>query len=154
VGSQHSPGTLLFDYGVLISPGGKPVLLGVIQGKPVVGIPGPPHAAIVVTEQLLPPLLEKYLRNPCNARPEVQAVLREDFKIRPNNEWFNRVHVSWNGKGYEVYPLKEMGDTVENFVDASGIVRISSTKGHYKKGENVGVELLCEEKIIKQKSLV
>ncbi|HJJ39308.1 MAG TPA: molybdopterin-binding protein, partial [Methanocorpusculum sp.] len=51
-------GTVLF-HGVFMKPA-KPVMLGVIKGKPVIGLPGFPLAAATVLRVFLRPLLESW----------------------------------------------------------------------------------------------
>lgn len=139
----------IISHGILISPG-RPTLLGTIKGKPIVGIPGPPHAAIIVTEQFLPQLIEKYYKVNMKERVKVNAVLMQDFKSRRNSHWVNRVDVKWNGSQYEVYSVKRLGDNVDNFVNAKGIAIFSPEKEVYKKGEDIEIELLYSEDFIRK----
>lgn len=50
----------LYLHGVAIKPG-KPVILGLIQGKPVVGIPGYPVSAVLTFELFVQPLIYRKL---------------------------------------------------------------------------------------------
>jgi putative molybdopterin biosynthesis protein len=54
----RSLGDLIF-HGVAVKPG-KPVMLGKVQGKPVIGLPGYPLAAQTVLREFAAPLLESW----------------------------------------------------------------------------------------------
>ena len=57
-GVISSLGELLF-HGVAVKPG-KPVMLGRIEGKPVLGLPGYPLAAQTILREFAAPLLESW----------------------------------------------------------------------------------------------
>ncbi|MDR1137922.1 MAG: molybdopterin molybdotransferase MoeA [Synergistaceae bacterium] len=133
----------VINHGVLVSPGGSPSLVAVIDGKPVLGIPGPPHAALIMADVLLKPVLNRYYKTDGFSRPKVWAELMSDFQPRGDTEWHVRIHLKRNGQGYEVYPVAEMGDTVENIAASNGVVKIPPRKA-FARGERIEVEILSE----------
>jgi len=62
----------LLVHGVAVRPG-HPVVLGVVQGKPVIGLPGYPVSAVLTAELFVKPLLERWLGQAPQARPTVGA---------------------------------------------------------------------------------
>ena len=60
-------------HGVAMKPG-KPVILGRIRGKPVIGLPGYPLSAVTVLRELVTPLLARY-GLPREPEPVVTAIL-------------------------------------------------------------------------------
>jgi molybdopterin biosynthesis enzyme len=110
--------------------------------------PGPPHAALIIAEKMLTPIIRHCLKNTCFSRAKVQAVLKYSFKPRGRNEWHNRIRVKWNGSGYEVYPLEKAGDSVENFVKAEGVLSVLPDMS-FNEGDLAWVELLCDEESIR-----
>ncbi|MEL7609353.1 MAG: molybdopterin-binding protein [Bacillota bacterium] len=52
VSAVEKVGTVV-QHGVLVHPGGSPSLLAQIGGTPVLGIPGPPHAALIMADLLV-----------------------------------------------------------------------------------------------------
>jgi molybdenum cofactor synthesis domain-containing protein len=138
-------------HGLLMGPG-KPTIIGLIEGKPVIGIPGPPHAAIVITDIYVRPLIDKFLCQLPTSGRRVKAVLAEDFRSGVGSEMFRRVKLSWDGESYRVHALSRLGDTVENMVEAQGTLHVSLDSAGYAQGEEVEIELLYSEEIIKAQS--
>jgi|GEM_PF-4093496 len=130
------------QHGVLVHPGGAPSLLARVGAKPVLGIPGPPHAAVVMAELLLGGVLERYYGGRYCKRPRVRATLTEDLTPRKNADWYVRVHVKRAQDGLAVYPVASMGDTVENLVLANGMLKIEPGR-EYRRGSEATVELLA-----------
>ena len=60
-------------HGVAMKPG-KPVILGRIRGRPVIGLPGYPLSAVTVLRELVSPLLARY-GLPCEPGVTVPAIL-------------------------------------------------------------------------------
>ncbi|MCH8284186.1 MAG: molybdopterin biosynthesis protein, partial [Chloroflexi bacterium] len=54
---------------------GHPVVLGVVDGKPFVGIPGYPASAVVTSELFLQPLLNQMLGQPASRGETVEATM-------------------------------------------------------------------------------
>jgi putative molybdopterin biosynthesis protein len=67
-------------HGVTIMPG-KPVIMGVVNRKPVFGIPGYPVSAIVAYEQLVGPLICSMIGQP---EPQRQTVSVEPIRKIPS----------------------------------------------------------------------
>ncbi|SHI18708.1 molybdopterin molybdotransferase [Sporobacter termitidis DSM 10068] len=142
-------------YGVLLGPGGKNLLLASVEGKPVLGIPGPPHAAIIMTEYFLPPIIEHWLGCPCYERQTVEATLAEDFPTRGGGKsiWEPRLRLEMTGQGYSARIVERMGDTVDNFINAAASVAVTGDPAQFKAGGKVRVKLLYGERTIAAKSL-
>lgn len=143
VSAVEAVGTLV-QHGVLVHPGGPPSLLAHVKGKPVLGIPGPPHAAVIMAELLLGGVLNRYYGARYFQRPRVRAILMCEYQPRKNSSWYIRVHVRKSARGFAVYPVKSMGDTVENLVAANGILKIEP-EIQYQQGCEVNVEFLTAE---------
>jgi molybdopterin molybdotransferase len=73
-------GTLLFSK-VDMKPG-KPVAFAMVQGKPVIALPGNPVAAMVAFEQFARPALLKMMGRSRLFRPQVRATLEEKVENR------------------------------------------------------------------------
>ncbi|MDQ7096467.1 molybdopterin molybdotransferase MoeA [Desulfosporosinus sp. PR] len=137
-------------HGVQLSPGGKNMLLAQIDGKPLLGIPGPPHAAIIMTEYFLPPVIEWYMGCLLYERPVIQAVLEQDFPARGGGTsiWEPRVHVRETPGGYTARLVGYMGETVENFIGANASVSVTGDRDQYRKGKSIKAKLLVNERTI------
>ena len=79
-------------HGIAIKPG-KPAILGYIQNKPVLGVPGYPVSGIIVIEELLKPVIE-YCCGLKFQRPQyVQAVLSRNVVSSLKYQEFLRVQI-------------------------------------------------------------
>ncbi|EHQ90483.1 molybdopterin molybdotransferase MoeA [Desulfosporosinus youngiae] len=141
----------ILAQGMGFGPGGKAMLLGEIQEKCVVGIPAPPHAALTQSEQYLPAIMERFLHCPCYERPEIKARLHTDYQSGVRSGYHPHVALSWTEEGYEIVPVR-MGDTVDCFVNATGILIEEAEDRLMKKGEPATVQLLWGEKTVRRRS--
>lgn len=141
----------VFVHGVDFRPGGKNVLFGEIGGKCVVGIPGPPHAAQTQAEEHIPAVMELFLQCPCYERPEIYARADADFLNKENDGYHPHVGLHWDGSEYEIFPIKR-GDTVDTFINATGILMPDESKRFYQKGEKIKVRLTYGERTVRMKS--
>ena len=113
----------LLAHGVDIMPG-KPVALGIVRGKPVIGIPGYPVSAWVVCEQLLRPLLHRIQGLAPPAPQRVPAVMGRKTPSKMGNEEFVRVKAARVGERLVAVPLPRGASLLNSVVRADGVVRI------------------------------
>ena len=128
----------LVVHGVGISPG-KPTALGIINGKPVVCMPGYPVAGIVALYWFGREALWKLGNMPPDFDTTIQAELSEKITSRTGFKTFARVKLE-NGKAI---PLATSGAGILSSVSkADGFVVIPENIEGYDKGERVDVELI------------
>jgi len=84
----------LLVHGVSISPG-KPTALGIVDGVPVLGLPGYPVSMAIAAESFLKPLLCKMLGIPVPIRLNVSASVARKVASRLGSEEFVRVKLSY-----------------------------------------------------------
>ena len=126
----------LVVHGVGISPG-KPTALGIINGKPVVCMPGYPVAGIVALYWFGREALRKLGNVPVEFDTTVHAVLSEKIASRTGFKTFARVKLE-NGKAI---PLATSGAGILSSVSkADGFVVIPENIEGYDKGEKVEVK--------------
>lgn len=132
------------SYGIKLGPGGQNLVLANIDNTPVIGMPGPPHACLIMTEYFIPQILEKYLGYNLNKKPVVKGILEHDFPSRGGGEniWRPRVNVKHIDDKYYVSLIKNMGETVENFITTNGTLEVTDDHNNYKKNCIVDVTLL------------
>lgn len=131
----------LLAHGVDIMPG-KPVALGVVRGKPVIGIPGYPVSAWVVCEQLLRPLVHRLLGLPPPQAQRVPAVMGRKTPSRMGNEEFLRVKAAHVGGRLVAVPLARGASLLNSVVRADAVVRIPANVEGVEAGETVLLEPL------------
>ena len=138
-------GTIV-THGLACEPGGSPTLVAVIGGTPVLGIPGPPHAMLNMTNRVLPPTIELFYQTPYFEETTVDAVLGADFPPTGKNDWHVRVNAQKINDEIIVTPLADGGDGVDNFVDAAAYICLREIDKPYHKGKRVQVKLVVNQR--------
>jgi putative molybdopterin biosynthesis protein len=124
-------------HGVGIAPG-KPVILGLIEDKPVLGLPGYPVAAWVCIVQFIKPLLERYFGCRFPEPPKVKAKLARKVPSSLGMREFVRVKLD----GDLARPLPGGSSRLSSLLRADGIVEISEEVEGLERGAEVEVWLL------------
>ncbi len=127
-------------HGIAIRPG-HPVILGVAQGKPVVGIPGYAASAIITFDLLVKPLLAHWQGTLPEPRPTLTARLTHKVVSPMGEDEFMRVTVGQVGERMVATPLSRGAGVVMSLVKADGIVRVPRFTEGYHAGDEVTVEL-------------
>ena len=119
-------------HGISVMPG-KPTVLAVVHGKPVVGVPGYPVSAGISMEEFVLPLLALWQKRAMNERQKITAV--------PCNPLL-RVKLGCVGDTVVAVPLPRGAGTITSLSRADGIIRIPRDSEGCNAGEPVTVELL------------
>lgn len=128
-------------HGVTIMPG-KPTILGVVNGKPVVGIPGYPVSAIIAFELFVLPLLAGLQGLPIEKHPTLPAVLARDLPSPAGIEEFRRMITAKLEDHFVTVPLKKGAGAITTLTRANSILRIATGSEGEAGGSQVEVELL------------
>lgn len=128
-------------HGVAMMPG-KPTILGIVEDKPVIGIPGYPVSAIIAFDQFVRPLLYSLQGVPCPAYPEVEAMLGRKTPSRLGMEEFVRVILGRVRGKLVAMPLQRGAGVITSLTRADGIMRIPQDLEGLDMGEKVPVRLL------------
>ena len=131
----------LVVHGVAIKPG-HPLVLAVVDSKPVLGIPGYPVSAAVTCEKFLRPLIERMLGTPEQPRERTQAVMSRKVHSSLGEDEFLRVRLGRVGERTIAAPIQRGAGVVMSLVRADGIVTIPRFSEGVDAGEQVEVELL------------
>jgi putative molybdopterin biosynthesis protein len=131
----------LLAHGIDVMPG-KPAVLGVAGGKPVVGVPGYPVSAIVIAREIIEPALAKLLGLGASPRPVARATVPKKIPSRLGLEEFVRVTLGRVGERLIAVPLGRGAGAITTMVRADGLMRIPSLVEGINAGEEVDVELL------------
>ncbi len=126
-------------HGVAIKPG-KPVIIGRIDGKPVIGLPGYPLAAATVLRELVLPLIARYgLPAP---RPEdVAARLTTSLQSDIGTDEFVLLSVGRIGERWVAVPQSRGAGVQMSAVRANAYLQIPARKEGAEAGETVNVRL-------------
>ena len=128
-------------HGVAIKPG-HPLVLGIVNSKPVLGIPGYPVSAAVTCEKFLRPLIERMLGTPEQPRERTQALISRKVHSSLGEDEFLRVRLGRVGERTIAAPIQRGAGVVMSLVRADGIVTIPRFSEGVDAGEQVEVELL------------
>ena len=132
-------------HGVAIKPG-KPVILAVCQGKPVIGLPGYPVVAMLTAELFLREILYLRQRLPIIEKPAVEAVLTKQTASTVGVEEYIRVSVG-NVQGKVVAaPLNRGAGLISSLNKAQGILSIEEACPGLNSGQKAPVIMLRSEK--------
>ncbi|MCG0278567.1 MAG: molybdopterin biosynthesis protein [Thermanaeromonas sp.] len=131
----------VLTHGVATKPG-KPVILGLVEGKPVLGVPGYPVSAAICAELFLRPLV--YMKQGLNPPEplEVRAVLGRKMPSSLGREEFVRVRLAQMGEKLVATPLGRGAGNISSLARADGILRIPRLSEGYPAGAEVRVVLL------------
>jgi putative molybdopterin biosynthesis protein len=131
----------LLVHGIDVMPG-KPAILGVIQDKPVVGVPGYPVSAIIVGREIIEAALAKFLGQGYVSRPTVKAILPKRMASHLGVEEFVRVTLGRVQNKLVAVPLRRGAGVITTMVQADGLMRIPSLTEGINAGEEMDIELL------------
>ena len=133
------PGVLV--HGVNIRPG-KPTILGVCDGKPVIGLPGNPVSALVNVEMFVAPVVKKLLGEKLDQpKPSVNAKLLVNLASESGRVEWVPVRISQSEDGWEADPVFGKSNLIFTLARADGLVRIDPDATGLSAGENVEVLL-------------
>ena len=128
-------------HGVAIKPG-KPVILAIVQGKPVIGIPGYPVSAALTFNLFVKPIL--YMLQGRSSPPveTVDAKLSRQVASGLGQEEFIRVKLGSVSGNLIATPVTRGAGALMSLVRADGIVRVPAESEGIAAGHTVAVELL------------
>ncbi|MBR5410968.1 MAG: molybdopterin biosynthesis protein [Clostridia bacterium] len=139
-GVVRDMGQLLL-HGVAIKPG-KPVVLGQIHNKPVLGLPGYPVSAMVVMEEFVRPMVDLYYKRQSAAPLVAEAVLTKRVVSSLKYKEFVRVSVgSIGGVNYAV-PLPRGAGVITSVTKAHGILEVDQNREGVEAGSAVNIRML------------
>ena len=130
-------------HGVAMKPG-HPVILGVVSGKPVLGLPGYPVSAVLTAEVFLRPLVFQMQGISAPPRPTVQAIASRKLLSPLGEDEFVRVTLGAVDSRMIATPLTRGAGVITSLMRADGLLRIPRFSEGVHAGEQVTVELLRE----------
>jgi putative molybdopterin biosynthesis protein len=131
----------VFTHGVAARPG-KPVILGKINGKIVVGVPGYPVSAYLALEWFVRPLVCKYLQIPEPKRQTVTVKLGRRIVSSMGAEDFVRMNIGYVNGQFVANPLTRAAGVTMSYVRADGLLIVPANIIGYEQGDLAEVELL------------
>jgi putative molybdopterin biosynthesis protein len=128
-------------HGVSIKPG-KPVILGWIKGKPVLGIPGYPVSAYITFNLFAKPLIYRWQGLEIREPEILKAKISRQVASTLGQEEFLRVKVGKVGDNFIATPVSRGAGLLMSLVRADGFVRIPAMSEGIGAGTEIDVELI------------
>ncbi|GAB4275918.1 MAG: molybdopterin molybdotransferase MoeA [Candidatus Promineifilaceae bacterium] len=139
VASLGEPGVLL--HGVATRPG-KPTIVGVVAGKPVLGLPGNPVSAMVQFDMFGVPAI--YRLQGMTAVPRrglVWAKLSQNIASETGREDYVPARLEDTVSGLVAVPVFGKSNLIYTLVNADGLIKVPLNKNGLEAGEMVEVRL-------------
>ncbi|MCP4359007.1 MAG: molybdopterin molybdotransferase MoeA [Chloroflexi bacterium] len=133
------PGVLL--HGVATRPG-KPTIVGVVEGKPVLGLPGNPVSAMVQFDMFgIPAIYRLQGARTIPQRGIVWARLSQNIASESGREDYIPARLVDEGEGMTAVPVFGKSNLIYTLVNADGLIKAPLNKGGLLAGEWVEVRL-------------
>lgn len=139
IDSLGKPGVLC--HGVATRPG-KPTIVGVVDGKPVLGLPGNPVSAMIQFDMFGAPAiyrLQRVINFP--RRGLVWAQLTQNIASESGREDYVPARLTDGANGLLATPVFGKSNLIYTLVNADGLLKIPLNKGGLLAGEWVEVRL-------------
>jgi len=128
-------------HGVAIKPG-KPVILAIVEGKPVIGLPGYPVSAYIGFREFVSPVLRLFTGAPSQDEGlEAEAVISKRLVSSLKHQEYVRVKVGKVGEKLVAAPLARGAGAAMSLVRADGFCIIPRNSEGLEAGEGVQLQL-------------
>ena len=131
----------VFVHGVAIKPG-KPVILAICQGKPVIGLPGYPVAAMLTAELFVRDMLLARQKLPGRPVTKIEATVAKQMPSTIGVEEFIRVSVGNVQGKIVVAPLSRGAGLISSLTKAHGMIHVEQSSAGLSSGATMPVTLL------------
>jgi molybdopterin molybdotransferase len=134
------PGVLV--HGINVRPG-KPTILAVCRGKPVVGLPGNPVSALVIAGIFIVPVIHHLLGlSQKTFRPSIPARLTLNLSSQAGREDWVAVRLMEGESGLMAEPVFGKSNLIFTLARCDGLVKIPADATGLNAGSRVEVQLL------------
>lgn len=136
INALGEPGIVV--HGVAMKPG-KPTILGIANGKPVVGLPGHPTTVMIVFHVFVREILWRLLGLQPKPRPPVVARMGRRVASAPGREDYLRVALEERDGELWAIPLLGKSGLISTMVKADGLVRVPLEREGLEVGDPIEV---------------
>lgn len=142
IGEKYDGKWGVLFHGVSIKPG-KPMICGVVNNKPILGLPGHPAATVVCFDLFIRPVLERLsgLNSEKYFFKTVKAKIAKSIASSAGREDHIRVYLEERDGDFFAIPVLGKSGLITTLVRADGIVVIPQNKLGLHAGEEVTVKL-------------
>lgn len=130
-------------HGVSMKPG-KPVILAIVKGKPVIGLPGYPVSAYLAMENFLLPVMDMFMGKKTESeksKKTIEAYVSKRIVSSLKHREYIRVKVGKVEDKFVCAPLARGASSAMSLVKADGFLVVPQNYEGYEAGEKVEVDL-------------
>lgn len=139
----------VFVHGIAIKPG-KPVVLGSVKGKPIIGIPGYPVSAFFIMELIAKKLIEAFQGIVGKEPKRAKAIMSRRVMSSLKYQEFIRVKLGFVGEKLIATPITRGAGVTMSLVRADGILEIAQSVEGIEAGSEVEITLFKDIEEIKK----
>jgi len=130
----------LLVHGVAVRPG-HPVIIGMVDQTPVIGIPGYPVSAALTGEIFVVPLIQQWLGLTPPKAPTIEAVTTQKIASPIGDDDFVRVALAQMDDQILATPLQRGAGVITSLVEADGLAHLPRFQEGVDKGGTLQVSL-------------
>lgn len=134
----------IFCHNVSAAPG-RPICVAMIQGKPVINIPGPAIACFYSMDWCVRSIVENYLHQNKTKRKTIKARLTEEITYHKGMEILCKMEIQRTNEGYVARQMPFKVSSVAENLTAPGIFITDPERDCQPKDSEIEIELLREE---------
>ena len=145
----------LLVHGVAVRPG-HPVVIGIVSGIPIIGVPGYPVSAALTGEIFIQPLIAQWLEQtaPMDNRPRIEAIMTRKLLSPIGDDDFVRVSIAQVEDRLLATPLNRGAGVITSLVRADGLAHIPRFSEGVDPNKPVHVMLYREETYVRNAILM
>jgi len=125
-------------HGVSVKPG-KPTIMSVSSGKPVIGLPGHPASAMIIFQLFGKKIIARLLGNKSFQEVSTKAVVSQNIPSSPGRTDYVRVTLEAGNPFPKAMPVLGKSGLIKTLVKSDGLLEIEEKKEGVKQGEVVTV---------------
>ncbi|WP_442597023.1 molybdopterin molybdotransferase MoeA [Neobacillus sp. D3-1R] len=136
--SLGQPG--VFVHGISIKPG-KPTILSMANGKPIIGLPGHPASAMVIFQLFGKSILDELQGYNRQDIQLAKAMITKNIPSSPGRTDYIRVRLFQENEQWYAEPIFGKSSLISTLVKSEGLIEIPSQNEGVQKGDFVSVRL-------------
>lgn len=133
-----APGVL--QHGLAVKPG-KPTILAVCDGVPVIGLPGNPVSAMLVARIVLLPIIKRLMGQTTLPTATITATLTQNIASTTGREDSVPIRLEKTEDGYTATPIWGKSNLIYTLLRADGLVQVPLNISGYTTDTQVEVAL-------------
>ncbi|MFQ6135019.1 MAG: molybdopterin biosynthesis protein, partial [Nitrososphaerales archaeon] len=135
----------IIAHGLTVKPG-KPTILAVTRGRPLIGLPGYPTSALMIFHLIVAPIIRRMAGLPESGEaPLIDAkVAVKIFSAKGRRELLPIQLIS-SKEGFSVYPIGLGSGAISSMALADGYIDIPKNQEYLEEDEDVKVRLFSSE---------